>query len=139
LIVKCDLCVERLQDGQQPACAATCPTDAIKFGTHDEMLELAHNRIAQAPEKYIDHVYGEHEHGGTSTFYISPVPFEELGFPMAEGTESPAHLNRLVTHGTPVVAAGVAIGMTGIYLAIERQSKDNAAAEAEHAKEAEEE
>jgi len=116
-----------------PACAATCPTEAIKFGTRDEMLQLAHTRIAQEPEKYLDHVYGEHEHGGTSTFYISPVPFEELGFPVTDHEESPAHFNRLVTHGTPVVAAGVAIGMTGIYLAIERQGKDNAAAHAEHA------
>jgi formate dehydrogenase iron-sulfur subunit len=131
LIVKCDLCFERLEEGQQPACAATCPTEAIKFGTHADMLQLAHTRIAQSPEKYIDHVYGEHENGGTSTFYISPVPFEQLGFPVTERQESPAEFNRLVTHGTPVVAAGVAIGMTGIYLAIERQSKDNAAAEAE--------
>ena len=137
LIVKCDLCFERLEEGQQPACAATCPTEAIKFGTHDDMLQLAHTRIAQSPEKYIDHVYGEHENGGTSTFYISPVPFEQLGFPVTERQESPAEFNRLVTHGTPVVAAGVAIGMTGIYLAIERQSKDNAAAEAEHIEDAE--
>jgi formate dehydrogenase iron-sulfur subunit len=135
LIVKCDLCFERLEEGQQPACAATCPTEAIKFGTHDDMLELAHTRIAQSPEKYIDHVYGEHENGGTSTFYISPVPFEQLDFPVTERQESPAEFNRLVTHGTPVVAAGVAIGMTGAYLAIERQSKDNAAAEAEAAAE----
>jgi formate dehydrogenase iron-sulfur subunit len=139
LIVKCDLCFERLEEGQQPACAATCPTEAIKFGTRADMLELAHTRIAQSPGKYVDHVYGEHEHGGTSTFYISPVPFEELGFPISQETESPAHFNRLVTHGTPVVAAAVAIGMTGAYLAIERQSKDNAAAKAEHAEEAEEE
>jgi formate dehydrogenase iron-sulfur subunit len=103
------------------------------------MLKLAHDRIAQSPEKYVDHVYGEHEHGGTSTFYISPVPFEELGFPISQETESPASFNRLVTHGTPVVAAAVAIGMTGAYLAIERQSKDNAAARAEHAEEAGEE
>jgi formate dehydrogenase iron-sulfur subunit len=139
LIVKCDLCVDRLAEGQQPACAATCPTNAIKYGTRDEILELAHTRIAQEPEKYINHVYGEHEHGGTSTFYVSPVPFEELGFPTTDGEESPAHFNRLVTHGTPVVAAAVAIGMTGVYLAIERQGKDNAAAAAEHASEAEEE
>ena len=36
-----------------------------------------------------------------------------------------------MTHGTPTVAAGVAIGMTGIYLAIERQGKDNKIAEEE--------
>ena len=76
------------------------------------MLDLAHARIEHQPDRYIDHVYGEHENGGTSTFYISPVPFEEMGFPAAECGESPAHSNRLVTHGTPTVAAGVAIGMS---------------------------
>jgi formate dehydrogenase iron-sulfur subunit len=132
LIVKCDLCVNRLAEGGQPACAATCPTQAIQFGTREEMLSLAHALIESHPDRYLDHVYGEHENGGTSTFYISPVPFEELGFPVTEQEESPAHFNRLVTHGTPTVAAGVAIGMTAIYLAIERQIKDNAIAQAEH-------
>ena len=131
LIVKCDLCVSRLEEGGEPACAATCPTDAIQFGSREDMLNLAHARIEAEPDRYIDHVYGEHENGGTSTFYISPVPFEELGFPAAQGEESPAHFNRLVTHGTPTVAAGVAIGMTGIYLAIERQGRDNKIAEEE--------
>ncbi|MEW5872198.1 MAG: 4Fe-4S dicluster domain-containing protein [Chloroflexota bacterium] len=130
LIVKCDLCVSRLEEGQQqPACAATCPTQAIQFGSREQMLALAHERIENEPKRYIDHVYGEHENGGASTFYISPVPFEQLGFPTTGQTESPAHFNRLVTHGTPAVAASVAIGMTGIYLAIQRQGKDNAVAQ----------
>jgi len=133
LIVKCDLCINRLEEGQeQPACAATCPTRAILFGGREEMLDLAHERIRNQPQRYINHVYGEFENGGTSTFYISPVPFEQLGVPTTELTESPAHFNRLVTHGTPAVAASVAIGMTGVYLAIQRQGKDNAAALAEH-------
>ena len=132
LIVKCDLCVNRLTEEQQPACAATCPTQAIQFGGREEMLKLAHTRIEQQPERYIDHVYGEYENGGTSTFYISPVPFEELGFPAAEPSESPAHFNRLVTHGTPTVAAGVALGMTSIYLTLKRQVEDNAAMQADH-------
>jgi len=138
LIVKCDLCESRVDEGRQTACAATCPTDAIRFGTREEMLSLAHARIEAQPDRYIDRVYGEYENGGTSTFYISPVPFEELGFPSAERTESPAHFNRLVTHGTPAVAVGVALAMTGIYQAIKRQGEDNAAAEAEHTHTAEE-
>ena len=134
LIVKCDLCISRLEDGQQqPACAATCPTQAIQFGRREQMLALAYERIANEPQRYINHVYGEHENGGTCTFYISPVPFEQLGMPTTELTESPAHFNRLVTHGTPAVAASVAIGMSGIYLAIQRQEKDNAAAQHDHA------
>ena len=91
------------------------------------MLALAHERIEQAPERYINHVFGEHENGGTSTFYISPVPFEELGFPVTDREESPAEANRTVTEvGTPIIAGGVAVGMTGIYLALEHLAKKQA-------------
>jgi Fe-S-cluster-containing dehydrogenase component len=27
---KCDLCVERLEQGKQPSCVATCPGEALK-------------------------------------------------------------------------------------------------------------
>ncbi|MBK8987622.1 MAG: 4Fe-4S dicluster domain-containing protein [Chloroflexi bacterium] len=120
LIVKCDMCVARLGEGEaEPACAATCPTDAIMFGEKSSMLAQAHQRIDLNPDKYVDHVYGETENGGTSTFYVSPVPFEEMGFPTG-GSISPAYSNRLVTHGTPAVAGSVAIGLSGIYLTIKR-------------------
>ena len=45
------------------------------------MLALAHKRIADRPDKYVDHIYGEKELGGTSVLYLSSVPFEKLGFP----------------------------------------------------------
>ncbi len=134
LITKCDLCVSRLEEGQAaPACAATCPTDAIQFGSRGDMLAMAHERIRSQPERYVDHVFGEHENGGTSTFYISPIPFEQLGFPSTETTESPAHFNRIATEeGTPIIAIGAAIGMTGIYLALEHNQKKNGADKNEH-------
>ena len=84
------MCVARLQEGQkEPACAATCPSGAIQFGKRDDMLTLAHERIASEPDRYVDHVFGEHENGGTSTFYISPVPFDKIGFPAVQTTQSP--------------------------------------------------
>lgn len=125
LIVKCDMCIARLQEGQKTACAATCPPEAIQFGKYEDMLAEAKKRLETHPDKYIQHIYGEHENGGTSTLYISPVPFEQLGFPTAE-TVSPAYSNRLITHGTPAVAGAVAVGLAGIYLTIKKQKEQDA-------------
>ena len=86
------------------------------------MLAEAHRRIDASPGKFINHVYGETENGGTATFYISPVPFEDMGFPAAD-TSSPAYFNRLVTHGTPAVAGAVAIGLSSVYLTIKHHEE----------------
>ncbi|MBI5930476.1 MAG: 4Fe-4S dicluster domain-containing protein [Chloroflexi bacterium] len=131
LVVKCDMCFSRLEEGQQPACAATCPTNAIRFGRYETMLAEAHRLITEHPDKYVQHVYGETENGGTATLYISPVPFEELGFPEA-GTTSPAYSNRLVTEGTPMVAGAMLVGLSGTYLTI-KHLKEEAAKERQEA------
>jgi Fe-S-cluster-containing dehydrogenase component len=79
-VQKCTFCYERIvRPGGKPACAAICPVEAITFGKRDKLLEVAHGRISGNPATYIDHVYGEHEAGGTSWIYLSPVPFEDVG------------------------------------------------------------
>jgi Fe-S-cluster-containing dehydrogenase component len=45
-VVKCTLCVDRIADGLEPACAKTCPTDAIMWGELDGMMKYANDRIA---------------------------------------------------------------------------------------------
>jgi len=79
-IVKCNMCFERVSGGKLPACVENCPAEALTFGTRRELIAEARRRIYGDPELYHDHIYGETEAGGTGFLYLSPVPFEELGF-----------------------------------------------------------
>lgn len=78
---KCSFCAERQAKGEPPACAEVCPSGALRFGKRGELLEAARERIYQSPDRYVHHIYGEHEAGGTSWLYISDVPFESLALP----------------------------------------------------------
>ena len=88
-----------------PACVEECPNEALSFGRRSEMLDLARSRIYQDPGKYVTHIYGEHEAGGTSWLYISPVPFEELGFHMNVGDQPLPENTRDFLTAVPVVLA----------------------------------
>ena len=80
-VMKCAFCYERVaESGQLPGCAQVCPVEAITFGKRETLLKVAKSRIKKNPGRYIDHIYGEHEAGGTSWMYLSSQPFEKLGF-----------------------------------------------------------
>jgi formate dehydrogenase iron-sulfur subunit len=80
-IDKCTFCTQRVDKGLEPACVATCPTNALVYGERADLLKEAHARIANHPGRYIDHVYGETENGGTAYLILSHVPFSDLGLP----------------------------------------------------------
>ena len=46
MLVKCDMCIDRVQVGLEPMCVKTCPTGTMAFGERDEMLALAKKRLA---------------------------------------------------------------------------------------------
>ena len=81
-IFKCVLCHDRIKAGGVPACAEACPVGAVTFGKREELIKIARKRITEKPDRYLDHIYGEHEAGGTSWMYLSGVPFEQLDFPV---------------------------------------------------------
>ena len=79
-VQKCTFCSDRMADGKVPACIKVCPTNVMLFGSRDEVMKEAEKRLKDNPGKYVDHIYGKEEAGGTSWVYLSAIPFEQLGF-----------------------------------------------------------
>ncbi|MFC1846238.1 4Fe-4S dicluster domain-containing protein [Chloroflexota bacterium] len=121
-IRKCTFCADRQGGGLEPACVTTCPTGALKYGNRDELIIEARKRIADHPHEYYDHIYGEKEAGGTSWLYLSPVPFEKLGFPNLDSKPVTVNVERAMGAVLPVLA-GVATAMAGIYWIVQRRQK----------------
>jgi Fe-S-cluster-containing dehydrogenase component len=97
-IVKCDLCKNtNLVKKGVTACAEVCPVGAINFGKRKDLLEEAGKRLRENPGKYINHIYGEKEVGGTNHLYLSAMQFNKLGLPvLAEA--APAEFSEKIQH-----------------------------------------
>jgi Fe-S-cluster-containing dehydrogenase component len=113
-VLKCTFCSHRTSAGRPPACVEACPYGVMTFGKRSELLELANERIAGHPERYVHHIYGEREVGGTSWLYLSPAPFEKLGFqanlpqfPIPELTMSALSVVPMVILLWPAVLGGL--------------------------------
>lgn len=121
-VQKCIMCYEkRIKQGQQPACTAACPTGATKFGDREALIHEARERIAAHPDRYVDHIYGVTEAGGTSVLYLSPVPFADLGFKTGILDDSYPKLTWAVLSKIPYIAGIGGTLMLGIYWAINRR------------------
>jgi Fe-S-cluster-containing dehydrogenase component len=102
-IQKCNLCWERLEKGENPACVEACPQEALTFGTRRKLIEEANRRIYQKPGEYLTHIYGEHEVGGTGYLYLSKVPFEQIGFRTDLGTVAYPEYSKGFLYSVPLV------------------------------------
>lgn len=102
-ISKCQLCRHRWKEGKYAACAEVCPTGATLYGSVADIKQEIARRKSLKPGttalfprgklggpdqsypnvagRYVDHVYGEKELGGTQMMMLSGVPFEKLGYP----------------------------------------------------------
>jgi Fe-S-cluster-containing dehydrogenase component len=117
-ILKCTMCFEnRLKEGKVPVCVENCPNEALLFGTRRELIKEARRRIHENPDMYVDHIYGEHEAGGTSWLYLSPVPFKELGFKTSVEKSSYPALTKGFLYSVPTVFVVVPALLAGIHQA----------------------
>jgi formate dehydrogenase iron-sulfur subunit len=71
-VYKCTLCSDRVAVGLEPACAKTCPTGAITFGSRQDMLRHADERLADLKERGYQQagLYNPPGVGGTHVMYV---------------------------------------------------------------------
>jgi formate dehydrogenase iron-sulfur subunit len=69
---KCTLCSDRVGVGLEPACVKTCPTGAITFGSKEDMIEQADERIVDLKERGYQNagLYDPQGVGGTHVMYV---------------------------------------------------------------------
>ncbi|MBI1753636.1 MAG: 4Fe-4S dicluster domain-containing protein [Acidobacteria bacterium] len=122
-VQKCIFCAPRITKGLQPACAEACPTGATKFGDRDELILEASNRMQAEPGKYVAKIYGQKDVGGTSILFISPVPFEELGFDTRLGDTPMPLLTLSAMSKIPNVVSMGGVMLAGIWWITNRRAE----------------
>ena len=126
IMVKCDLCSDLLKEGKTPACIEACPQKAMTIGPRTEIYAKAE----ELAKKIGGYLYGKTENGGTSTLYVSPVPFDRLDGVIRKGPGEPglgAVKRRMAgtdAMGKAVLAApaiGIAAGVAGAFALVSKR------------------
>jgi hypothetical protein len=94
----------------------------LTFGTREELIEQAWSRVRDTPGRYLPHVWGETELGGTSVLYVSDVDLAALGWPGADAEAIPA-LTEPVIEKTPLLGGTVLMGVWGLSAIIGRRQR----------------
>lgn len=140
VMFKCDLCYEKLREGETPACIPACPNNAMKIGKRSDIFAEAN----ALKEQYNGFVYGDKQNGGTSTLYVSKVPFEKIDKAIVEQVNNipdpkkkkqaknfivrmhnPENMLEKHTGLAGAVLAAPIIGAVGAFAATVAKEKDN--------------
>ena len=124
-VMKCTFCEHRLEEGKKPACVGICPNEALTFGTRQQLIDLAKERIKAKPDLYYDHVYGETEVGGTSWMYLASTDFINTELPKLTSEPIP-HTTEAIQHGVfkSFVPPLALYGLLGLIMHSLRDNKD---------------
>jgi formate dehydrogenase iron-sulfur subunit len=124
-IMKCTMCHPQITSGQLqvPGCVGACPVEALVYGKRDDLINIARERISTFPGRYLNHIYGEHEMGGTNWLYISGVPFREIGLREDLGVTPAPELTSGALAAVPIIAGLWPVLLTGIYAINKRKEK----------------
>ena len=73
-VYKCNMCIDRVESGLEPACAKTCPTNAISWGTKEDMVRLGEQQVERLHARGLTNavLYDPPGVGGTHMMYVVP-------------------------------------------------------------------
>ena len=97
--------------------------EALTFGKRQDLINFAKQRIQKYPDRYVDHVYGKHEMGGTNWLYLSGVPFKEIGMREDLGVTPAPELTSGALAVVPMIVGLWPVFLTGIYAMTKRKEK----------------
>jgi hypothetical protein len=84
---------------------------------------MANERIRRYPDRYVDHIYGEHEMGGTNWLYLSGVPYKEVDMREDLGVTPAPDLTAGALSTVPMIVGLWPVLLTGIYAMTKRSDK----------------
>lgn len=114
---------QSLQEGKLPGCVEACPTGALVFGKRKDLVKIAWDRITAHPERYQNHVYGEHEMGGTAWMTISGAEFKEVGLNEDLGTKAAGEYTAGALGAVPMVVGIWPVLLGGAYAITKRKEQ----------------
>ena len=120
---KCTFCIDRVSNGEQPACAAACPTGAIKFGKRSDLVTDGQKRVAtlrQANSKAV--LYGDKELGGLHVMYVLDDSPEVYGLPIDPELPAAATVRNVLQWVGVGAAVAVVVGF-GLNYVVAREAK----------------
>jgi len=122
-VKKCTMCHPRIIKGLLPGCVEGCPTEALSFGKRKDLIRIARERIRRHPDRYVDHIYGEHEMGGSNWLYLSAVSFKELDMREDLGITPAPALTAGALGAVPMIIGLWPVLLTGVYAMTKRSAK----------------
>lgn len=141
---KCQLCHHRFEEGKYSACCEYCPTGASIFGKVVDLRKEAQRRLElrtgqeydfpvqtvdasfkmrRPVSRYLNHIYGMKEAGGTQYMLLAGVPFDLIGFDKNVTDDVLPKLTWAYISKIPAVIAGVIIAGAATW-AITSRKKD---------------
>ena len=124
-VIKCTMCHPQISSGElsAPGCVSACPKEALTYGKRQDLIDIARARVKKNPERYINHIYGEKEMGGTSWMYISGASFTDIGLREDLGNTSVPAMTSGPLSVVPMVAALWPAFLGGVWAINKRKEK----------------